>query len=510
MASSSSVVMPGRDGGRRSRPAPRRRPGRPRRMRSITSGDCTGGSGRRTAVPDSAYGGRGDRRRAPARVGLSRPGRTRSRGRLVAALELLAAPAPAGVVGLEHPVAASTVIGPGYRRYRCHDGGVPSSPLEPLPPRGAWRRSSWSPCRCARHAAARPRRARAASATVLLVHVRADEAEGWAECAVEPQPDLRPGVHRRPRAVLVLRDHLLPAVAWTGPTGDALALGPHLDARARATTMAGPPSSWPCSTRSCGPPVARWRAGWAPRRPPSPAGAALRPARRRRRCSAEADAALAAGAARLRVKVAPGRAAEPLAALRAHVGPDVLLQADANGTFSLDDPHHVAELDRLDESAWPASSSRWRPTTCSATPGWPSGSPRRSASTSRSRRSARIEAAVALGRLRGRLPQAGRGSGGGSTARRSTTAASSWACPCGSAGCSRPAIGRAANLALAALPGMTLPPDLDPRGRFDPDLADPRRPVDGPRRGARPARAPAPSPDAALPRRRRGRASLAP
>jgi O-succinylbenzoate synthase len=41
------------------------------------------------------------------------------------------------------------------------------------------------------------------------------------------------------------------------------------------------------------------------------------------------------------------------------------------------------------------------------------------------------------------------------------------------------AIGRAANLAVAALPHLALPPDLDPRGRFDPDLADPRRPVDG-------------------------------
>jgi L-alanine-DL-glutamate epimerase-like enolase superfamily enzyme len=40
-------------------------------------------------------------------------------------------------------------------------------------------------------------------------------------------------------------------------------------------------------------------------------------------------------------------------------------------------------------------------------------------------------------------------------------------------------IGRAANLAVAALAGMTFPADLDPRGRFDPDLADRRTPVDG-------------------------------
>jgi O-succinylbenzoate synthase len=41
-------------------------------------------------------------------------------------------------------------------------------------------------------------------------------------------------------------------------------------------------------------------------------------------------------------------------------------------------------------------------------------------------------------------------------------------------------LGRAANLAVAGLPGMTLPPDLDPRGRYHPDLADPRLPgLDG-------------------------------
>jgi O-succinylbenzoate synthase len=40
-------------------------------------------------------------------------------------------------------------------------------------------------------------------------------------------------------------------------------------------------------------------------------------------------------------------------------------------------------------------------------------------------------------------------------------------------------VGRAANLAVAALPHVALPPDMDPRGRYQPDLADPRRPVDG-------------------------------
>ncbi len=40
-------------------------------------------------------------------------------------------------------------------------------------------------------------------------------------------------------------------------------------------------------------------------------------------------------------------------------------------------------------------------------------------------------------------------------------------------------IGRAANLAVAALPHVALPPDMDPRGRFALDLSDERLPVDG-------------------------------
>jgi O-succinylbenzoate synthase len=51
--------------------------------------------------------------------------------------------------------------------------------------------------------------------------------------------------------------------------------------------------------------------------------------------------------------------------------------------------------------------------------------------------------------------------------------------PLGVGGMLETGVGRAANLAVAALPHVALPPDLDPRGRYASDLADPRRPVDG-------------------------------
>ncbi|MET0902819.1 MAG: hypothetical protein ABWZ52_06245, partial [Acidimicrobiales bacterium] len=62
---------------------------------------------------------------------------------------------------------------------------------------------------------------------VLLVHVRAAASEGWAECAVEPQPTYGPEF--TDATVLALRDHLVPR-ALRGPTGDGLALGKVLGA----------------------------------------------------------------------------------------------------------------------------------------------------------------------------------------------------------------------------------------------------------------------------------------
>ncbi|MEQ1788521.1 MAG: enolase C-terminal domain-like protein, partial [Acidimicrobiales bacterium] len=175
---------------------------------------------------------------------------------------------------------------------------------------------------------------------VLLVHVRATEADGWAECVAEPEPTYSPEF--TDAALVVLRDHLLPR-AGAGPTGDALALGPHLDA-VRGHPMARAAielAVLDAQLRSADRSLAHWLGATATS---VPAGAALGLHDDIDGLLAEADQALAAGAVRLRVKIAPGRAAAPLEALRAHVGDRVLLQADANGSFEEDD----RELDRLD------------------------------------------------------------------------------------------------------------------------------------------------------------------
>ncbi len=307
--------------------------------------------------------------------------------------------------------------------------------------------------------------------TVLLVHVLAADAEGWAECVAEVEPTYAPEFVEG--AALVLRRHLLPR-AWAGPIGDAAALGSHLDAvrghpMARAALeLAVLDAQLRAAERS----LASWLGATATA---VPAGAALGLHDDVEALCAEADAALAAGAARLRVKIAPGRAAEPLRELRSHLGTGVALQADANGSFRLDDPAHRAELAALDEADL----------TCLEQPLAPDDL----AGTARLARQlatpicldepitsmGTLETAVAMGACGVLCLKPGR-VGGWITARAVHDRCVDLGLPVWVGGMLETGLGRAANLAVAALPGMSLPPDLDPRGRFSPDLAPPLLP----------------------------------
>ena len=305
---------------------------------------------------------------------------------------------------------------------------------------------------------------------VLLVHVRAREAEGWAECVAEPEPTY--SSEFTDAAVTVLVDHLLPRAA-AGPLGDAVALGPHLDA-VRGHPMARAAlelAVLDAQLRAAGRSLGEWLGATAAH---VAAGAALGLHDDVEDLLAEADAVLALGASRLRVKIAPGRAFAPLAALRAHVGPGLLLQADANGSFTLDDP----ELERLDDVGLACLEQPLDPTDlvghatlahrlttpiCLDEPLTSLGA---------------VEAAIALGACEVVCLKPAR-VGGWIQARAVHDRCVELGVPVWVGGMLETGVGRAANLAVAGLPGMTLPPDLDPRGRFEPDLADPRRPEAG-------------------------------
>ena len=323
--------------------------------------------------------------------------------------------------------------------------------------------------------------------TVLLVHVAGDGVEGWAECAVEPVPGYDPESTTSARAVLL--EHLLPALASVPADSAEMvrrfdAIAGHHQAKAAAMLAV-----LDVRLRAAGRSLAGWLGATASA---VPVGAAVSAYTHDH--ADEAARAVALGASRVRVKIGPGRAAEPLAAVRERVGPDVVLQADANGSFSLDDPDHVAELDHVDEldlacleqplpptdlDGHARLAERLRTPICLDEP---------LTSLEAVERSIEAGACEVVCLKPGRV-------GGWPMARRIHDRCVELGVPVWVGGMHETAIGRAANLALAALPGMALPMDLDPRGRYDPDLAEVQRPradgrvavPTGPGTGAAPA-----------------------
>jgi O-succinylbenzoate synthase len=313
---------------------------------------------------------------------------------------------------------------------------------------------------------------------VLLVHVVATSAEGWAECPVAATSGY--SEETTDSTVLALRDRLVPR-ALAAPDADVLVSAAIQDARALATALAHERHNpmaraalelavLDAQLRTTERSLAGWLGATAHRVAP---GAALGLHDDVDALVAEADAALDAGAARLRVKVAPGRAAGHLRALRAHVGDAVMLQADANGSFQEDDPELV-ELDGVglacleqplaatDLHGHARLAERLDTPICLDEP-----------LTSLDA----IESAIALGACEVVCLKPSRV--GWAAARAAHDRCAELGVAVWIGGMLDTAVGRAANLAVAALPHLAFPPDLDPRGRFDPDLADPRLPVDG-------------------------------
>ena len=363
IASSSSVVTPGRDGGGRLGQHLGGGPAGHAHPLDHVGRSAPATPGRRTGLPGLGVGRPGDlgghRAHRAEPTGADAVG-----GGLVAALELLAAPAPARVVGLEHPVGAGR---DGHGRQATGEAGrVPRMAAmtcrsSPLPPgaRGGGRARHRAPA--AGHAAALGGRRPHASATVLLVHVLAGEAEGWAECAAEPAPTYSPGVRRRRRASCC-SDHLLPR-AWAGPDRRCRWPWARTSTRCGATRWPAPPSSWPSSTPSSAPPTARWRRGSGATATAVPAGAALGlHDRRSTTCWPRPTRRWPPGAARLRVKVAPGPRPRPRSApCEPTSAPTCCCRPTptARSARRPDPPGRAASGST--RSGWPASSSRCAP-----------------------------------------------------------------------------------------------------------------------------------------------------
>jgi len=321
---------------------------------------------------------------------------------------------------------------------------------------------------------------------VLLVRVGTPGGDGWGECAALAEPTY--SAEYVEGAAGVLRHHLVPLLmATTGGDVDAASVGPAL-AGVRGHPMAKAAletAVLDAELRAAGVSLARYLGAT---RTVVEAGVAVGMSSSVGALLDEVAAAVDEGFRRVKLKVAPGWDVEPVRAVRERFGDDLLVQADANGAYRLSDATHLAALDPFglvlieqplepDDLVGSAElARRIRTPVC----------------LDESITSAEVAArAIAMGAVAVVNVKPGR-VGGFLEARRvhDTCVAAGVAAWCG--GMFETGLARSANLALAALPGFSLPGDLSPPSRYlagdlvaplvatDGSLAVPDRPGVGP------------------------------
>jgi O-succinylbenzoate synthase len=282
----------------------------------------------------------------------------------------------------------------------------------------------------------------------LLVRAVTPEAEGWGECVAMRSPLYSPEYVEG--AAHVLRTHLLPLLFAGGdmaavkghPMAKAAVEAAMLDARLRADGISL--ATFLGATRAA-----------------VDAGAVVGLAASVPELVDAVEALVAQGYRRVKLKIEPGWDVEPVAAVRERF-PDLPLQVDANGAYTPADADHLAALDRFElllvEQPLPEDdvqghaelARRIRTPVC----------------LDESVTSARAAAhAVAIGACSVVSVKPGQ-VGGLLEARRVHDVCIAAGVPVWCGGMLETGIGRAANVALAALPGFTLPGDLSASDRW--------------------------------------------
>lgn len=292
----------------------------------------------------------------------------------------------------------------------------------------------------------------------FLLRVVTDSAEGWAEFAGDPEPlycaDFAAG------AELVLRDHLVPRITALGdvttarvaPTLEEIKGHPLAKAVLETAVL-------DAELRSLGMSFAAYLGSVHDR---VPAGVSVGIMDSVADLLRAVSAYLTQGYRRIKLKIEPGWDIEPVRAVRAEHGEDLLLQVDANTAYSLTDAEHLRRLDEFrllmieqplaeDDLRGHASLARLVHTPICLDESITSA---RDAAT-----------AVALGACRIINVKPAR-VGGYLEARRIHDVAVANGVPVWCGGMLETGVGRAANLALAALPGFVLPGDTSASDRF--------------------------------------------
>lgn len=303
--------------------------------------------------------------------------------------------------------------------------------------------------------------------TFLLRVITDTGAEGWSECAAEPDPlyssEFLDG------AELVLREHLIPRLVVLGDDLTAAlvghALGPvkgHFMAKHVVET-----ALLDAELKHLGVSFAQYLGAVKDR---VPAGVSVGIMDSIDELLEHVGRYLQQGYLRIKLKIEPGWDLEPVRIVRETFGPDILLQTDANTAYTLADAQHLAKLDKYDllltEQPLAEDDIRGHAELAKvvSTP----------VCLDESITSARDAAtAIALGAAAVINIKPAR-VGGYLEARRIHDVARANGIPVWCGGMLETGIGRAPNVALAALPGFTLPGDTSASDRYyTTDLTEP-------------------------------------
>lgn len=299
----------------------------------------------------------------------------------------------------------------------------------------------------------------------ILARVETDHASGWGECVTGFDPGFSEEFNEG--AWLVLREFLAPAVFRAGDITPE-DLEPALDGvrgnpMAKATLVNAFLDAW---LRERGESLASYLGAERDR---VACGVSIGIASSAEALLEQVDAYLAEGYRRIKLKIEPGTDVDRVAAVRA-AHPEILLSVDANAAYSLADVEIFRSLDAFgllmveqplhheDLVEHAALQRQIRTDLCL---------------DESIRSAADARAAIGLGACRIVNIKQGR-VGGLLEAVRVHDACRAAAVPVWCGGMLETGVGRAANLALAALPGFTLPGDTSASGRyFSEDLTEP-------------------------------------
>jgi O-succinylbenzoate synthase len=293
---------------------------------------------------------------------------------------------------------------------------------------------------------------------ILLVRITTDAGvHGWGECVAGGQPLY--SAEYVDGAQQVIREFLLPRLGVLPDLG-AHRVGPAL-APIKGHRMAKAAvelAVLDAELRAVGLPLGGWLGAVRDR---VPAGVSVGIAGSIPELLGEVDGYLAEGYLRIKLKIEPGWDVEPVRAVRERFG-DIALQVDANAAYTLADAAQLSKLDDFDllllEQPLPEDDVRGHARLA--------GRLRTPICLDESITSARAAAdAIALGACQLVNIKPGR-VGGLLEARRVHDVCAAAGVPVWCGGMLETGIGRAANVALAALPNFTLPGDTSAASRY--------------------------------------------